>query len=70
MPEHLRSTLAFFAKRGAERTAAEIAERNEDQIAVTAINNRLERLRKLGLLDRRRVGHAFVYRMIVDKPMN
>jgi len=55
----LASTLALF-KRGRRLTAAEI-QKNESDVNITAINNRLERLRGYGFLDRQKKGRHQLY---------
>lgn len=48
-------------KRGRKMTAREIQAETSDGVHTTAINNRLERLRSFGLLDREKQGRALRY---------
>lgn len=53
--------LALFRPKTVELTADEIRSRIPDEVQTTAINNRLERLRDLDFLKRRRVGKFWLY---------
>jgi predicted transcriptional regulator len=56
-----QETLDYLRKNG-DSTAMEIWQaRKEKNIAITAINNRLEKLRELKLVDRKKKGKAWVY---------
>lgn len=60
LSETLAATLALFPSVG-ELTADQVREQTSDDVGRSAMNNRLERLRTLGLLQRRRVGHEYHY---------
>lgn len=59
MPDELQAMMKQF--RGYERDARWFYERMADQIEMTAWNNRLERLRKLGFLSCRKDGKTNKY---------
>lgn len=61
LTETLSDTLALFTG-AAEYSAAGILDKLPDDVNTSAVNNRLERLRSMGLLSRRRVGHEWHYR--------
>lgn len=63
----LADTFSLFPHQSTRLTAEQICAKLGNDVNVTAMNNRLEKLRQLGLLDRFRAGHAFVY---FAKPMN
>lgn len=54
---------ALTELRGGPRTVADVWARISPTTARTAVNNRLEDLRRLGLVTRRRVGKVWVYRI-------
>lgn len=61
LPEALERTIRLF-KPKKRITASEAHELlAEHQITVAAVNNRLEDLRKLGLLNRKRDGKSYLY---------
>jgi hypothetical protein len=61
MPQHLFETLTEV--RG-ETTTEDLAEKNSS-ITRNGFNNRLEALRKLGLLTRTRCGKEWIYRKVL-----
>lgn len=50
-----------------ELCAADIHRQLRERVIIPAINNRLERLRRLGFLARRRVGKLWLYRLTYGK---
>ncbi len=60
LSRHLMETLNHVSIVG-EATAEDIAARLPDDIGTTAVNNRLEDLREMGLLKRRRDKRFWVY---------
>ena len=51
-------------------TAIQVHAKLGDQIGITAVNNRLEDLRRIGLLIRQRVGHQWMYHYTKLKTKN
>lgn len=60
LPEHLAETIRLFA-RGQKRIASEVHKALKLDVTVSAMNARLEDLRKAGLLKRERKGKTWVY---------
>lgn len=57
----LAETFAFFVTRRTRLTAQHIAEATPGGVKATAVSNRLEKLRRVGLLNRKKEGRAQVY---------
>lgn len=62
LPEELATTLAMFGRKSSF-TAAAAHEKHGGEMTVNSMNNRLERLRKLGKLDREKVSRHWHYRL-------
>jgi hypothetical protein len=60
LPDELQTTLDMFAGK-ARFTAADLHTKAQDSVSVNAMNNRVERLRGLGLLTRSRQGRNWLY---------
>lgn len=61
LPEWAVEVMALFKPKNAELTSEQVSEKTGDEVTLNAINNRLERLRDLHFLKRRRVGKWWHY---------